>query len=250
MARAGGYCGAEFKGYRGVTQGDPLYTTIFNVVVDAVVTHWLTGVISDAEKQGERVKEGRHQAALFYVENSMVASSAPHWLQGDFNTLVGLFDRLGLRTNVRKKVGMVCHPYQAARNLSEAAYKRRVMGKGPTYRDCLKGQVSCRECGDLMVAGSMIIHIITQHKRVMNTRRRWRTPATGAVPKTFRMVFPVKGGLRSCPVEGYPGRVAKRTAMRVHFLQLHVLDTVVILEEGNHPTHGAPNVTCWFHGGP
>ena len=37
VARAGGYFGIPFKGYRGVTQGNPLYPTIFNMVVDAVI---------------------------------------------------------------------------------------------------------------------------------------------------------------------------------------------------------------------
>ena len=41
VARAGLYYGKGFKGERGVTQGDPLSPTIFNVVVDAVVRHWL-----------------------------------------------------------------------------------------------------------------------------------------------------------------------------------------------------------------
>ena len=41
VARAGRYYGKGFKGERGVTQGDPLSPTIFNVVVDAVVRHWL-----------------------------------------------------------------------------------------------------------------------------------------------------------------------------------------------------------------
>ena len=49
------------------------------------------------------------------------------------------------------------------------------------------------------------------------------------------MAFPAKGGLRSYPMEGYPGRATTRTAMRVHFLHWHVLDTVIILEEGNPP---------------
>ena len=49
VARAGGYYGTAFKGEQGVTQGDPLSTTIFNVVVDAVVRHWLTGVIATME---------------------------------------------------------------------------------------------------------------------------------------------------------------------------------------------------------
>ena len=42
VARAGGYYGTGFKGARGVTQGNPLSPTIFNVVVDAVVRHWVT----------------------------------------------------------------------------------------------------------------------------------------------------------------------------------------------------------------
>ena len=128
VVRSGEYYGTAFKGEHGVTQGDPLYPTIFNVVLDAVVRHWATGVIADAEEQGKMGKEGRHQSALFYADNGMVASSDPRWLQGDFNTMVGLFDRVGLQKNVGKTVGMVCHPSQAAGNLYEAAYGKRVTG--------------------------------------------------------------------------------------------------------------------------
>ena len=110
VARLGGYYGTAFKGERGVTQRDPLSPTTFNVVVDAVVCHWVTGVIADAEERSELGKKGKHQAALFYADNGMVASSDPCWLQGVFNTLVGLFDRVVLRKNARKTVVMVCHP--------------------------------------------------------------------------------------------------------------------------------------------
>ena len=65
VARAGGYYGTGFKGERGVTQGDPLSPTIFNVVVDAVVRHWVTLAVEEAETRGERGRKGRHQAALF-----------------------------------------------------------------------------------------------------------------------------------------------------------------------------------------
>ena len=82
--------------------------------------------------------------ALFYTYDGMVDSYDPQWLQGDFNTLSGLFDRVGLRKNFGKYIGMVCHPFQAAGNLLEVVYGRRVTGEGPTYMNSLKGQVSCR----------------------------------------------------------------------------------------------------------
>ena len=51
-ARAGGYYGTAFGGERGVTQGDPLSPTIFNVVVEAVVRHWLEGIQAAKEEKG------------------------------------------------------------------------------------------------------------------------------------------------------------------------------------------------------
>ena len=48
VARAVVYFGRPFKGYQGVTQGDPLCPTIFNVVVDAVICHWVM-VVTPAE---------------------------------------------------------------------------------------------------------------------------------------------------------------------------------------------------------
>ena len=43
------------------------------MVVEAVVRHWVTVVIADAEERGDLGKEERHQVALFYAYNGMVA---------------------------------------------------------------------------------------------------------------------------------------------------------------------------------
>ena len=77
--------------------------------------------------------------------------------------------------------------------------------------------------------------MMTEHGRVAETRRQWSTLAAVDGPWTFRMTFLAKGGLQNCPVEGCPGQVATRTEMWVHFLHRHVLDTVVIMKEGNFP---------------
>ena len=106
----------------------------------------VTVVIAGAEERSERGQEGRNQSDLFYVDNGMVVYSDLCWIQDVFNTLVGLFDSVGLWTHVRKTVSMVCHTFQAAGNQPEAAYGRRIVGEGPTYREHQKGRVHCREC--------------------------------------------------------------------------------------------------------
>ena len=127
--RAAGYYRTAFGGERGVTQGDPLSPTIFNVVVDAVILHWVNGILEAAEAKGKTGREGRQQSALFYANDSMVVLSDPAWLQGAFTAQVFIFDRVGLMTNVRKTVSMVCQPCQAgSRNRKEEAYGRRITG--------------------------------------------------------------------------------------------------------------------------
>ena len=48
VARAGGYSGAAFTGVQGVTQGYLLSPTIFNVMVGAVVQHWVSVMVEGA----------------------------------------------------------------------------------------------------------------------------------------------------------------------------------------------------------
>ena len=45
VARAGQYYGEAFKVFQGVTHGYPLSPTIFNVVLDALVRHWISLVV-------------------------------------------------------------------------------------------------------------------------------------------------------------------------------------------------------------
>ena len=42
---AGRYYSTPFKGHQGFTQWDPLSPTIFNMVFDAVICHWVTLVV-------------------------------------------------------------------------------------------------------------------------------------------------------------------------------------------------------------
>ena len=68
------------------------------------------------------------KATFFYADDRMVASKDPVWLQSAFVMLRGLFDRVGLRTNVLKTVGMVCRPCRAAGVRANEAYTQSMKG--------------------------------------------------------------------------------------------------------------------------
>ena len=75
------------------------------------------------------------KAAFFYAKNGMVTSTDRGWIHSAFDMLMGMFDLVGLRTNVRKNVGMVCRPCQAARVRVDKAYTRRMTVEGRSFKE-------------------------------------------------------------------------------------------------------------------
>ena len=55
------------------------------------------------------------KSEFFYAKDGVVSSTDPGWLQLEFDFLTGMFDPVGLRTNERKTVEMVCRPCRVAR---------------------------------------------------------------------------------------------------------------------------------------
>ena len=93
-----------FQGYNGVTQGNPLYSTVFNVVVETVIRYWVT-VVAPTEAGAEVIEENiQDLEALFYAGDGLVALPCPERLQRTFKILTDLFYRAGLRKNVWKMV--------------------------------------------------------------------------------------------------------------------------------------------------
>ena len=125
----------------------------------------------------------------------MVALSDPRWLQWSFKSLVGLFERVGLHTNVGKMVSMKCRPCPAAGNQSEVEYGRKMTGEGPTYRKRQKERVECGDCVKEMVAGSLEAHWMIQHGKAKANKLSWtETAKLGWEPQTYRIEFLTKGG--------------------------------------------------------
>ena len=68
-------------------------------------------VVRSAAGQGGWGNEVLHHAAFFYAEKILVASMDQVRLQGSFDTLTRLFNRVGVRTNFRKTVRILCRHF-------------------------------------------------------------------------------------------------------------------------------------------
>ena len=84
MARAGGYYGSAFQGFRGVNQGDLLPPTILNMVVGALVCHWISLVSGGAGGNYRWGREVLHRTEFYYADDGLVTSTYPVWLQVAF----------------------------------------------------------------------------------------------------------------------------------------------------------------------
>ena len=68
--------------------------------------------IRDRDDGRQWAEEGHQRLTVkeefFYAGDGVVDSTDSGWLQLAFDFLMGLFDWVGLRTNVRKTVGVMC----------------------------------------------------------------------------------------------------------------------------------------------
>jgi hypothetical protein len=63
--------------------------------------------------------------AIFYVDDAYLAARDRNFLQVALNSLVSLFERVGLETNVKKMRTMICTPGQTTTQLLTDSYRRR-----------------------------------------------------------------------------------------------------------------------------
>ena len=170
------------------------------------------------------------------ADTGLVDSTDPGWIQSESDTLTGLFDRVGLRTNIRKTVGMECNPLWETGVQVDKAYTWRMMGEVRIFKERQRERVLCLECDKEFAKGSLVAHHQNQHGMVKGRLgQEGDKEAGGENARTCRMDIPANAGPRPCQFEGCSDRVSTLTAMCVHFWHRHVRDTVVILEEVNLP---------------
>jgi hypothetical protein len=160
VCRSGGSFGKPFTAFQGVTQGGPLSSLMFNVCVDAVIREWLRWMI-DKEAAGGFFSVACKEIVAFFVDNGLVGSRDPIWLQSALDILVTLFEGIGLWTNPDKTKVMTCVPGNIRVAHTEVVY--HVQPLGPIDPTAKHRQVECNICGVSLVVQSLRSHLETQN---------------------------------------------------------------------------------------
>ncbi len=108
--------------------------------------------------------------AIFYVDDVYLATRDPNFLQVALNSLVSLFERVGLETNVKKMKTMICPPDQIPTQLSTDSYYCRRHGYGTHTREQWGTRmVECRQCQITMNASSLSCYLADLHEVYQQT---------------------------------------------------------------------------------
>jgi hypothetical protein len=170
VCQASGNYGSPFCAGHGVTQGGPLSTKLFNILVDAVAREWVRQLWEESELEEAVITELITAFfAIFYVDNAYLASWDLEFLQRVLDILVDLFAHVGLETNVKKTQTMICMPGRIQFQLPLASYARMREGL-TTAEEWDSWKVQCHQCNKMMSASSLCHHLADQHG---STNRWW-----------------------------------------------------------------------------
>ena len=142
---------------------------------------------------------------LFYADNGILALTSPDHLQEALDVLTGLFVMVGIQTNVKKMVGMVCQPCYMFVGKSEVAYTRRITGLGTYFREFKQERVHCPECEVDPEVGFMEAH--RQAQNGTGRAPQWATTPPPPDPRIYRVSFLRATRSIGRQMEGYEGMV-------------------------------------------
>jgi hypothetical protein len=187
----------------------------------------------------EGVGEAVHDHCIaFFVDNGLVTARCPVWLQTSFDTLIKLFERIGLLTNAEKTKDMTCVPGKIQVAQMEAKYASQQVGITTPLKDCW---VDCDLCGASLAAESLQSHLETQHDIlqlfVLNQDIVDARPA-----EVYHAIKLPTTSNYCCPVLQCAGTLSTRFKLCPHFLMQHPQDLVCIWLRAPNPCQSVINV--------
>ena len=177
---------------------------------------------------GEDIRQFR---AAFYADDGLVQSRCPVMMQTSLDTLVSLFKRVGLRTNVSKTKTMVCVPGQIRTCQLRETCNNRMEGHADS-RQWQHKQVGCDICSEVLTATLLQSHLETQNGIFQSFVMSWDLIKEDHPPIIYPATFPILTDKFLCPVPGCAGTAGTMYGIRRHFRFLHPQDLVNVPDEG------------------
>jgi hypothetical protein len=167
----------------------------------------------------------------FYVDDGLIASCYPVWLQELFDILIGLFEQIGLFTNALKTKVMLCTPGQIHEAYTEEQYAeyKSLTGSAANNKRC---RVDFEIYGASLAAGSYQGHLELQHD-VFQFMVLQCEIVVDCPPVIYRAIELIAVGTYLCPVPHCIGKASTKWNLRWHSLDCHPRDLVVIPSEGS-----------------
>ena len=167
--------------------------------------------------------------AIFYADDAMLASRDPEQLQAALDIIVGLFERVGLRTNTTKTKVMTCVPGKIRTRHANSVYNGMQEGLVASS-DLQNRSVDCDICGQTFQENTLSQHLETQHD-VYRSRVIDRDLLVEREPVVYDAA-PSSNGRLHCPVPGCAGSATTKWTLWQHFGLRHPLDFVSIIGKG------------------
>ena len=196
---------------RGVTQGDIDSPIIFNIIVDAVLREW------------NNLQEGQDRSnSRFYADDGLVENTNKEQLQNDINTIIKLFQKVGLQANEKKTKFMIVRGPKAPKQMSTEVcnnISRRRRGLKPTmsYKEKCSQDVECTICGKQLKGISLPRHMRTLHNEILSEEEEEEDTVFGL----FQLNNFTKGHYNKCPVPNCSGGGRDTYAIYNHFASRH-----------------------------
>jgi hypothetical protein len=233
VCRAAENYSTAFKAGRSMTQGGPLSTKLFNILVDAIVWEWIWQLREDGDHKEEEFAEFMATSfAIFYIGDTYLASRDSGLLQHVLTLLVNLFECVGLQTNTSKTQTMICTPGWIEAQLSTKSYSRMQWGwvKASKRNSC---NIECHQCGKVLKASSLGCHLADVHDIYQQT-----VVAEELLEDQPPVLYTVSAELHArdlpCPFPGCKGRLRDGWMMRRHFWDVYPMDLVEVPKEGKY----------------
>jgi hypothetical protein len=167
------------------------------------------------------------------VDDTYLAARDPNFLQVALYSLVSLFERIGLETNIKKTQVMICTPSQISTQLSTDSYHCRHSYGTQTREQWDARKVKCRQCQATMNASSLSRHLADIHEVYQQTvvAEELLDDQAGL---SYRATTLANSKI-SCLYPGCVGELESSWMLRCHFRDIHPKDLVTVPKEQQYP---------------